>query len=83
MVNKVIDECTETIDEVKIVCESKNKCNSCILYIALFSIFFTINVGIGAYFVYYKYINRNKKMFLNIMIKFIMYKIIKYMFKRH
>ena len=27
----------------------------------LFSLFFTINVGIGAYFVYYKYMNRNKE----------------------
>ena len=32
-----------------------------ILFIVLFSIFFIINVGIGAYFVYYKYMNRNKE----------------------
>ena len=61
LVNKLIDKCTETIAQVRIVSESKIKCNSCILYIALFSIFFTINVGIGAYFVYYKYVNRNNK----------------------
>ena len=61
MVNKLIDECTETIDEEKIVSESKSKHNSWILYIVLFSIFFIINVGIGAYFVHYKYMNRNKK----------------------
>ena len=61
LVDKLVDECDENIDEVKIVSESKNKFNSCILYIVLFSIFFTINVGIGAYFVYYKYMNRNKK----------------------
>ena len=30
------------------------------LYIMLFSIIFTINVGIGTYFVYCKYMNRNK-----------------------
>ena len=54
LVDKLVDECNETIDEVKIVSESKNKCSSCILYIVLFSIFFTINVGNGAYFVYYK-----------------------------
>ena len=84
LAGKLIEECTETIDEeVKILDKNEDKCNSCILYIVLFSIFFTINVGIGAYFVYYKYINRNKKMFLNIMIKFIMYKIIKYMSERH
>ena len=27
----------------------------------LFSIFFAINIGIGAFFVYYKYMNRNKE----------------------
>ena len=47
-----MDDCDENIDEVKIVSESKNKFNSCILHIVLFSIFFTINVGIGCYFVY-------------------------------
>ena len=31
------------------------------MYIVLFSLLFIINVGIGAYFVYYKYVNRNKK----------------------
>ena len=61
LVDKLVDECDENIDEVKIVSESKNKCNSCILYIVLFSIFFTINVGIATYFVYYKYTNRNKE----------------------
>ena len=65
LVNKLV-ECNETIDEMKLtkitLAENENsyKCNSCILYIVLFSIFFTINVGIGAYFVYYKYMNRNK-----------------------
>ena len=61
MVDKLGDECDENIDEVKISSESKNKFNSCILYTVLFSIFFIINVGIGAYFVYYKYMNRNKE----------------------
>ena len=63
MVNKLIDKCNETIDVVKIVSKSKTKCNSGILYIVLFSIFFSINVGIGAYFAYYKYPNCNKKFF--------------------
>ena len=31
------------------------------MHIVLFSIFFTINVGIGTYFVYYKYANCNKE----------------------
>ena len=57
LVEKLADECTETVDEVKIVGESKNKYNSCILCIVLFSRFFTINVVIF----YYKYMNRNKE----------------------
>ena len=67
MVNELIDECTETIDEVKLTkitpAENENnyKCNSCTVYIVLFSILFIINVGIGAYFVYYKYMNSNKE----------------------
>ena len=56
-----MDECNENIGEAKIVSESKNKCNSCILYTVLFPMFFTINVEIGVYFVYYKYINRDKE----------------------
>ena len=60
LVNKLVEECNETIDEVKLT-ENENsyKCNSCILY--MFSIFFKINAGIGAYFAYYKYTSRNKK----------------------
>ena len=57
------DECTENIDEVKIASENehKNKCSSCTLYIVLFSIIFAVNIGIGAYFVYYKCMNSDKK----------------------
>ena len=36
----------------------------CILYIVLFSIISKINGEIGAYFVYCKYMNRNKKLLL-------------------
>ena len=54
LVDKLVDEYDENIDEVKTVSENKNKRNSCIFYIVLFSICFTINIGIGAYFVYYK-----------------------------
>ena len=67
MVDKLVDECTENIDEVKTgeltVTENMCKCRSCILYIMLFLIIFTINVGISTYFVYYKYMNRKKKCF--------------------
>ena len=63
LVDKLAEECTENIDEVKIASENrhKKKCSSCTLYIVLFSIIFTINIGIVAYFVYYKYVNGDKK----------------------
>ena len=61
LVDKLVEECNEIVEEVKIVSENKNKCSSCILYIVLFLIFFTINVRIATYFVYYKYINHNKE----------------------
>ena len=59
LVNKSVEECTENIDETRLVeinsteCNSvENKCkhNSCTLYIVLFSITFTVNIGIGSYF---------------------------------
>ena len=59
LTDKLVDECAETIKEVKLTKitlaknENKYKCNFCTLYIVLFSILFTINVGIGAYFVYF------------------------------
>ena len=64
LADKLIDECNETTEETSLVNKinsTKCKHNSCILYVVLFSIFFTVNVGIGAYFVHYKYMNRNKK----------------------
>ena len=67
LIDKLVDECDENIDEVKIVSESKNKCNSYILYIVLFSIFFTINFGVGAYFFnFHVYLKKMylKKMYL-------------------
>ena len=56
---KLVDECAETVEEVKLANitlaknENKYKCNSCTLYIVLFFIRFTINVEIGTYFVYF------------------------------
>ena len=67
LVDNLVEECTEANDEVKLAKitlpenENKYKCSSCTLYIVLFSIGFTINVGIGTYFVYYKYMNCNKE----------------------
>ena len=67
LVDKLVEEFTETNDEVKLakitLAENgnKHKCSSCTLYIVLFSIVFTINIEIGTYFVYYKYMNCNKE----------------------
>ena len=63
LVDKLVEECNENIEETSLVKINSTKCkhNSCILYIVLFSIFFTINIGIATYFVYYKYMNHNKK----------------------
>ena len=41
LVHKSVEESNEIVEEVKIVIENKNKCSSCIFYVALFSIFFT------------------------------------------
>ena len=52
LANKLVAECTENIEEIRLVDitqaknENKHKCSSCTLFIVLFSIFFTINVGI-------------------------------------
>ena len=63
LVDKLADKCDENIEEASLVKINSTKCkhNSCILHVVLFSIFFTINVGIASYFVYYKYMNRNKE----------------------
>ena len=60
MIDKLVDECTGTVEEVKpaiitlAVNENSYKCSFCITYTVLFWIFFTINIGgIGAYFVYF------------------------------
>ena len=66
LVDKLVEECTETV-EVKLVKitsvelnstklhsaknENKHRCSYCTMGIVLFSILFTINVGIGTYFV--------------------------------
>ena len=63
LVDKLIEECIKSIDEVEItgIIQDENKYSSCTIYIALFSIIFTIDIGIAAYFVYYKYMSRNKE----------------------
>ena len=66
VVDKLVEECTETVEEVKLAKiisaedENKNKCSSSRLYIMLFSIIFTVNVGIGTYFVCFHWFKQNK-----------------------
>ena len=57
LVDKLAEKCTEKcIEETRLVVitlsknENKHNCSSCTLYIVLFSILFTINVGIDSYF---------------------------------
>ena len=67
LVDKLVEECTENIDEVKLATitssedKNKDKCSSCTLPIVLFLILFTINVGFGICFVYYKCMNCNEE----------------------
>ena len=55
LIDKLVEECTENIEETRLVektsakNKNKHKCSFCTLYIVLFSIIFTINVGIGIY----------------------------------
>ena len=61
LVDKVVEECNEIVQEVKILDKNEDKYSSCILYVVLFSIFFTFTVGIATYFAYHKYMNCNKE----------------------
>ena len=60
MIDKLVDECTETVEGVKAaiitLAENENSCNhsSRIVYSVLFWIVFTINVGVNSVgFVYF------------------------------
>ena len=66
LADKLAEECTENIEETRVgeltsdKNENKHKCSSCTLYIVLFSIFFTINVGIVIYFLcFYWYLKKD------------------------
>ena len=74
LVDELVEECTENVEEVKIAKitltedENKHKCSSCTLYIVLFSIMFTINVGIGSYFLcFYWCLNKDVTRVNNLM----------------
>ena len=69
LIDPFAEECTENINETNLVkktldkIKNKDKCNSYVLYKVLFWIFFIlfiISIEIGIYFVYHKYVNRNK-----------------------
>ena len=69
LVDKLVEECTENIKKAKIagitLFEHKSKCKSSYtIYVVLIAIVFTICIGIGTYFVYYKYMNHSKKVTL-------------------
>ena len=61
IVDKLVDDCTETIEEVKLAKitlvenESKNKSSSCTAYVVLMIVAFTIFTGITTYFAYYNW----------------------------
>ena len=61
LVDQLVDECTETIEEVKLAKitfaekERENKYSSCTVYIVLMIVFFTVFTGITIYFVYYNW----------------------------
>ena len=61
LVNKLVDECTETIEEMKLAKitpaenESENKYSTCTVYIILMIVVFTIFTRIAIYFVYYNW----------------------------
>ena len=52
MINKLVEECTENIDKLATITlgEQENMCKChCTLYIALFSVFLTTNIGNGTF----------------------------------
>ena len=61
LVDKLIDECTEAIEEVKLAKitltenENENNYSSCNVYIVLMIVVITIFTGITIYFVYYNW----------------------------
>ena len=61
----LIEECTENIDETKLVNiivenETNSRCTSYLVYKVLFYLFFISSCGIIIYYVYHKYVGRIK-----------------------
>ena len=66
LTDKLVEECSENIDEVKMTnltsAEDENNCkSSCTIYVVLITTIFAICIGIGTYFIYYKYMNHDEK----------------------
>ena len=66
LVEKFVEECGENVDEAKLAGvtlfehENESVCYYAV-FIVLAVIALAVSIGIGAYFVYYKYMNRNKE----------------------
>ena len=66
LVDKLLEECNENINEAKwseiALFEHKNECACCYTVFDMFGVIvLAICIGVSTYFVYYKYINRNKE----------------------
>ena len=65
LIDPLVEECTENIDETKLVNitvknENNSRCTSYLIYKVLFFIFFIISCGTIIYIVYHGYVNRTK-----------------------
>ena len=65
LVDLLLEECTENIDETKLVNitvknENNSRCTSYVVYKVLLFILFIISCGIIIYFFYHNYVNRIK-----------------------
>ena len=66
LVDKLFEECTENVEEVNLAGITSMELHSAehrsfTIYVVLIAVIFAISIGIGTYFVYYKYMNRNKE----------------------
>ena len=74
LVDKLVEEYTENVEEVKLAKitsaenENKHKRSSCTLYTVLFSVIFTINIGIGSSFFYFHWYFKNILLVLSLVL---------------
>ena len=67
LLDKLVEQCTNVIDENKIYNETLNTipsddCASCTLYAVLFAVFLTTSVIIGSSFIYFHWYKKNKQL---------------------